>query len=489
MKRAYQAITTALFGALMVYIEVSNADAAERYEVASPDGSIHVTVTADPTLSYSVALDGAPLVAPSRLGLVFAGGLELGKTVQVLGVDTRERSATWEDAFGKFRWMKDHCEELRVRLREASDPASEPVAFELLVRAYDDGVALRYVLPGQNALDSFTLTEDRTQFLFVEDGRAWVGSNTGFETPYPDTRLSELSEERKCLPLVAETAGAYVAVAEADVRDWSGMLLMGAAAPGAVGVECALISPVESKTPRVSPWHALIAVRTAGDLTVSTLLRNLATPSQIADTSWIQPGISAWDAWWTGVNPYWDRYQGLNSRGNTQSHKDYIDLAAEMGWPYMLIDWFWYDQDSKDPETAIKPLSHIDMPELMAYARERGVKPLLWVNSRNIASIGVDRLFSTYARWGAAGVKVDFFFANGSQQTQRWQEELIAHAARHKLLIDFHGSYTPTGLARTWPNYITQEGVLGEEYVKLGRQFTPAHMIKLPFTRGLLGPS
>ena len=334
------------------------------------------------------------------------------------------------------------------------------------------------VLPKQEPLGKFRLTEDATQFLFEKDCRAWVGADTGYENQFPEIRLSQMSNRPKSLPLVVETATkAYVAVAEADVRDWAGSSLVPAQVPGAFGVRCSLISPVESETPRMSPWHALIIARKAGDLTTSTLLKNLATPSQIADTSWIQPGISAWDAWWTGVNPYWDQYKGVQARGNTRSHKDWIDLAAEMGWTYMLIDWYWYNQDSRDPNTAITPEPHIDMPELMAYAKAKRVKPILWVNSKNINSIGMDKLFATYAGWGAAGVKIDFFNRNGSQATQRWQEEILACAAKHKLVVDFHGSYTPTGLARTWPNFVTQEGVLGEEYAKLGRQFTPSHMI------------
>jgi alpha-glucosidase len=133
-----------------------------------------------------------------------------------------------------------------------------------------------------------------------------------------------------------------------------------------------------------------------------------------------------------------------------------------MSWTYMLVDWYWYNQDSPDPHTAIKPEPHIDMPALMAYAKAKGVKLILWVNSKNIRSIGMDKLFATYAAWGAAGVKIDFFSRLGSQATQRWQEELLAGAAKHKLVVDFHGTYTPTGLERTWPNFITMEGVLGE---------------------------
>lgn len=475
--------------AIQVALATGAAAASKQCRVASPDGAIEVRVQAGKELTYSVLLDGGRIIAPSRLGLRLGEALQLGQDVEVLDVSTRKRNDTWKDDFGKSSAVKDNYRELRLRLREVRTSPDSPVDFELLVRAYNDGVALRYVLPKQEALGRFKLTADATQFLFEQDCRAWIGADTSYENPFPEIRLSQMSGRPKSLPLVVETTNAYVAVAEADVRDWAGMSLVGAQVPGSFGVGAALISPVESETPRTSPWHALIIARKAGDLTVSTLLRNLAAPSQIADTSWIQPGICAWDAWWTGTNAYWDRYKGLDSRGNTQSHKDWIDLAAEMGWTYMLIDWYWYDQDGKDPETAIKALPHIDMPGLMAYAKNKGVKLILWVNSKNIRSIGMDKLFATYAGWGAAGVKIDFFSRNGSQATRRWEEELLACAARHKLVVDFHGTYTPTGLARTWPNFVTQEGVLGEEYVKLGKKFSPSHMISLPFTRGLLGPA
>ena len=467
-----------------------SADGEKSYRVNSPDGKIQAEVRAGNKLSYSVTLDGKPLIAPSSLGLGFDEGLKLGQDCQVIDAKTSKRNDTWRDDFGKFSKVRDEFRELRLKLRENRPAeAGNPVEFELILRAYDDGVALRYVLPKQAALEKFRLTEDATTVLFEKDCRAWIGDSTGYENPFPEIRLSQLANRAKSLPLVAETTNGYVAVAESDVRDWSGSSLVAAGVTNLFGVRCRLIAPVESETPRVSPWHALIIARKAGDLTVSTMLRNLATPSQIKDTSWIQPGISAWDAWWTGTNAYWDRYRGLQARGNTRSHKDYIDLAAEMRWTYMLVDWYWYNQDSRDPLTAIMPEPHIDMPELMAYAKSKGVKLILWVNSKNIRSIGMDKLFATYAEWGASGVKIDFFNRNGSQATQKWQEELLASAAKYKLVVDYHGTYTPTGLERTWPNFITMEAVLGEEYAKLGRQFSPSHMMALPFTRGLLGPA
>ena len=486
MKSAY---FLALTAAASAFLSVSAALAVDIPTLNSPDGSISVAVGTGGGLNYAVQIDGAALVVPSSLGLVLSDGTRLGQQPEVLEADLRMNDITWNHSFGKFSTVRDHYRELRVRLREPRPAPAAAMEFEVLVRAYDDGVALRYVLPGPTTPGAFTVTENLTEFLFTGDHRAWIGGSSDAECVYPEIRLSQIPGDRRILPLVVEAPNAVVAVTEADARDWSGSMVVSTGRSGVFGAKASLVSQVNSQTPRASTWHALLIDRNAGALTVSTLLLNLATPSLIADTSWIQPGITAWDAWWTGVNPYWDQYKGLDARGNTRSHKDYIDLASRMGWPYMLVDWFWYDQESANPETAITPQSHIDMPELMAYAKSKGVKLLLWVNSKNIPSIGAEKLFSTYAGWGAAGVKIDFFPNNGSQVAQRWLEELLATAAKHKLVVDFHGAYTPTGLSRTWPNLLTQEGVLGVEYVKLGNAFTPRHMMTLPFTRGLLGPA
>jgi len=478
----------ALLTAAALFLHTA-ATAVDIPVLTSPDGRISVSVGTSGGLSYAVQLDSTPLVVPSKLGLVLSDGTRLGQQPEVLEADLRLNDTTWNDSFGKFSTVRDHFRELRVRLREPRPLPAAPMEFEVLVRAYDDGVALRYVLPGPTVPGAFTVSENLTEFLFAGDHRAWIGGGSDAECLYPEIHLSQMPGNHRILPLVVEAPNALVAVAEADARDWSSSMLVSTGQPGVFGAKASLVSQVNSQTPRASAWHTLLIARNAGALTTSTFLLNLATPSQIADTAWIKPGISAWDVWWTGNNPYWTQHNGLYARGNTQSHKDYIDFAAEMGWPYMLIDWFWYDQDSSNPQTAIIPLSHIDMPALMAHAASKGVKLILWVNSKNIPSIGADTLFATYKQWGAAGVKIDFFQNNGSQGTGKWMEELAAAAANHQLVVDFHGVHTPTGLSRTWPNVLTQEGVLGAEYVKLGNSFTPEQMVRLPFTRGLLGPA
>jgi alpha-glucosidase len=245
----------------------------------------------------------------------------------------------------------------------------------------------------------------------------------------------------------------------------------------------------------------LIFGRTAADLPGSDLVATLATPSRVKDISWIKPGACAWDSWWTGINPYDSdpRHRAVDARGTTPSHKEFIDFAAEMGWPYQLMDWYWYEgMTSYNKSLHSKPnpvqgdfkqsVPEINVPELIQYAKSKNVRLLIWAHSLDIETFGVENALACLAGQGFAGVKIDFINSQ-SQETVQWCEKVLATAAKHHLLVDFHGTYKPTGLARTYPNFITQEGVLGNEYNKLGGdRCSPLHTITLAFTRSLLGP-
>ena len=379
------------------------------------------------------------------------------------------------------------------------------------MRAYNDGIAFRYDLPEESGLGQFVLTDELTEFHFADDYRCWGGRDSAStEVQYPEARLSALftgrgvRPSRSVLPLLVETPAGFFAVAESDVLDWAGMSLVSA---GATTVKPVLDrrsdgnGKVVSSVPRVSPWRVLMFGRTAAELANSDLIATLASPSRIKDTSWIRPGAAAWDAWWTGINPYDSdiRHRGVEARGTTPSTKEYIDLAAEMGWPYQLMDWYWYEgmtsynkslhsQPNAIKGDFTKPVPEINVPELIQYARSKNVRLLIWAHSLDIETFGVEKALEHLAEQGFAGVKIDFLNSQ-SQETVEWCEKVLVTAAKYHLLVDFHGTYKPTGLARTYPNFITQEGVLGNEYNKLaGNQCTPLHTATLPFTRALLGP-
>lgn len=442
----------------------------------SPDR--HLAVQVDTAkLAYQVSLDGAEVLAASRLGLVFNDGCRLGEKPTLLSAKTSSKNEVWTDAFGPNRRVVDRWNQVQLEFTEQSRK------YGVQIRAYNDGIAIRYELP----VGGYTAREDLTEFAYPTDSVAWGGQmHSSTEVNYPETRLNQLPQGNMCLPVAVQSGKVYTVVAESNLLDWPGMFVRRS---GQNKLQASLASTAVGSGPRYSPWRVVMISNTAKGLVESNLIKNLAEPCRIADTSWIKPGISAWDPWWTGRNPNFPQFRGLDSRGDTKSHKQYIDLAAEMGWSYQLVDWNWYDMGSPDPETAIKPLPLVNIPELLQYAKSKDVRLILWVHSKDVNRIGAEKLFSTYESWGVAGVKIDFM-DNDGQEMVRWYEETLACAARHHLLVNFHGAYKPTGLARTYPNYITQEGVLGNEYNKLpGRLFTPEHMVTLPFTRGLLGPA
>ena len=359
--------------------------------------------------------------------------------------------------------------------------------YGLIVRAYNDGVAFRYVLPKTLGADSFVVTDEATEFAFPADATCWGGDYSNCtECQYPERRLSALTvsaQQPSCLPLLTRTTGGYAAITEADLIDWAGLFLVREPTPGdptrvTLKADLAMRQDghgmVVSATPRVSPWRVVMLGRKPGDLYGSDLIWNLATPSRLADTSWVKPGITAWDPWWAG---------SVGARGTTESDKPYIDFAASMGFAYQLVDWGWYQNSD-----VTKIGSAVDVFALRDYAAARGVKLLLWMDSSDLKATGVDKAFSTVASWGIPGVKVDFMNSD-SQETVQWYYSTLETAAKYHLMVDFHGAYKPTGLARTWPNYITQEGVMGNEYNKLHSDgSTITHTITLPFTRALLGP-
>ena len=504
MSRAAQIILAISLGLAAASFDGASA---ER-QVVSPGGGLKVVVSDDGGLNYRVEVKGKVILANSPLGLEFQDGAKLGPSAVIQKSAKGKHDGEWENRFGNRRVVRDCWREVRLTLEEHGVPAR---GFGLIVRAYDDGVAFRYDLPESSGSVAFVLINELTEFRFADDYRCWAGGESACaENQYPETKLSAIPSGqpsrpyRSVLPLVLETPAGYFAIAESDVLDWAGMSLAGTGTPA---VKAVLDSRsdgkglVVSSTPRLSPWRVLMFGRTAMDLVGSDLIATLATPCRLQDISWIKPGACAWDAWWTGINPHDPnpRHRNVEARGTTPSHKDYIDLAAEMGWPYQLMDWYWYEgmtsymKSLQSPPNPVhgdfrRPVPEINIPELMQYAKARNVRLLIWAHSLDIETFGVDAALKFLAEQGFAGVKIDFLNSQ-SQETVQWCEKVLVTAAKYHLLINFHGTYKPTGLARTYPNFITQEGVLGNEYNKLGgNQVTAVHTATLPFTRGILGP-
>jgi alpha-glucosidase len=494
---------------LCLALAAVGARAAER-RVEAPGGGLAAVVSDAHGLSFRVEIAGKTVVKDSPLGLEFEGGVKLGPAAEIAGAATAKHDGKWENRFGNNRYVRDNYRELRLTLEERGTPRR---SFGLTVRAYDDGVAFRYGLPAGSGLKSFVLTNELTEFRFAEDYRCWAGGESASaETRYSDMKLSAIPAAgrqgrpfKSVLPLLVETPAGYIAVAESDLLDWAGFSVTGT---GAAAVKVTLDAREDGKglvvsaVPRLSPWRVLMFGRTAAQLAGSDLIANLATPARTRDIAWIRPGASMWDPWWTGTNPYDKdpRHTAVEARGNTASDKEYIDLASDMGWPYQLVDWYWYLNQTSSGKSLHSPPNaqrgdftqsdpQIDLLELLQYAKSKKVRLLIWAHSLDVETYGIEKTLGYFASLGFAGVKIDFLNSQ-SQQTVQWCEKVLEAAAIYHLLIDFHGTYKPAGMARTYPNFITQEGVLGNEYNKLGRssQATALHTATLPYTRALLGP-
>lgn len=459
-------------------------------ELKSPDGKIEVRINARGPLSYAVQVDGQIVLRDSRLGLALRDLGELGTDVELLKEDRRQVDETWHNRWGKRSEVRDHYNELHLLLRQKS-PAAH--SFEVVMRAFDDGLGFRYVLPTQAGLTSFVLERDATEFAFVGDFPCFSGQqDAGFKGPqewiFKPGKLGAIQPQSLIgLPLLVQTPAAWVAVLEADLRDWSGMWLGGGPRVEGSGkvTLTAKLAPrpdgqglVKAAAPHASPWRVLMVGREPGRLIESDLVLNLSTPCELADSSWVKPGKMAWDHWWSG-----------DVQMDTATIKEYISLAAEMGWPYQLIDWQWYGSFNQADSDITKVNPALNMDEVRQFAKDKGVKLWVWLHSNDVDRDGAyKKAFPLYAQWGVVGVKIDFMDCD-NQDMVNWYEKITRAAAENHLMVNFHGAFKTSCFNRTFPNQITREGILGNEYNRWSNLVTPEHKLTLPFTRFLEGPA
>jgi len=464
--------------------------------VRSPDTRISVTLAqnGEGQLVYSIVRNGETVVTPSRLRVRLVEGdisaLDV-RTVNPRSIDqVRKLVAT------KASQARDHFNELTV----TGVPRSRAMrSLQWIFRVYDDGVAFRYLVPADAGLKTLAVRGEDTEFMFGADypchGFNVWRVDSSHEGEFDPVRSKYIREQTNYdLPLVCRTGKNAFAIGEADLADYGGLYLSGQGS-GNPGVQTrvsrrlddkALIARAEIGAAGAgSPWRVVMLGDRLGALIDSNIIGNL-NPDASFDTSWIKPGKTAWD-WWSGP------YLPPPDKGGTDmpTIKKYIDFAAKSGFEYMMIDEGWClrsGHGGSAPEDAdvTQAKADIDMPALVSYAAKKKVRLWLWVQW-SLLDRQMDAALAQYQKWGIAGIKVDFMDRN-DQQMVDYFHKLMAKAADHKLLVDMHGAYPPAGLNRTWPNYLTQEGIMGAEYNKWSRRVTATHNVSLAFTRMLLGP-
>ncbi|MBY8882290.1 glycoside hydrolase family 97 catalytic domain-containing protein [Actinacidiphila acidipaludis] len=436
-------------------------DTAHTWTVAGPGGSdlsAELDLDAAGELRLAVDRGGAPVLLPGRLGIRtslhdLTSGLRL--------VDRHDRTV-----HESYRMTTGKQLQRSATMREATltFAGADGARLGVVVRVSDDGVAYRYVLDDTGPV---TVEQEASTFEVPTDAKAWVQPyQPSYETERTETTAggANAAQPRTCTgdvcsfgyPTLFDVGGTYVLLTEADVDGrYSGSHLDHRDGSSSYQVALADNAPVTAPGPLATPWRTAI-VGSLDTLVGSTLVDDLAPPSKIKDTSWIRPGIDDWSWLSDGSSP-----------GNFDRQKDFVDYAAAHGLPYTLVDAGW--QASW-------------VPELVRYARARGVDVLLWFDWNDLRTQAQrDSWLPKVKAWGVAGVKVDYMYSD-AQSTFQWYDAILRDTAQLKLMIDFHGATIPRGLQRTWPQVMSVEGVRGEENGQ-----NPTRDIFLAFTRNIVG--
>jgi alpha-glucosidase len=496
-----------------------------KVSVGSPSGKIRADLIVDADrgkLLYSIERNGKRLIEPSSLDvrLVDLGPIAAGASIQNVARRDIDQSSTL--LWGKSSHLRDHCRAATIRLKSKSG-----IAWDIELRAYEDGIALRYGFPEQDGLREFVIEGESTEFRLAGDPSILFMTldhfKTSHEAPYERKNLSQLPENKLiAVPMLALwNDGSAVAITEARLRDFAGMYLEKKPSPfgrgkgegnavqsspppqpspqGGGSVLQTRLAPlperdnavVAARAPHWSPWRVVLVGDHAGKLLESNLLLCLNDPPE-GDYSWLHPGKTTWP-WWNGTV---EHGPPSTPELNFAINKYYMDFCAKHGIAYHAIssvaeDRPWYVQ--RDPGFAwphadtniLEARPDIDLPKILEYAATKGVGIRLWVNWKPLAD-NLDEAFATYESWGVKGLMIDFMDRD-DQEMVRWQEQVLRAAARHKLHVQFHGSYKPSGEQRTFPNLFNREGVLNLEYLKWSDTCSPAHSVNVAYTRGLAG--
>ncbi len=460
---------------------------SQTLSVQSPDSIIAVTFRNSNNLSYSVTFHGRTIINPSMLGFEFKDEPPMATKFDIIDQSVKNFNETWNPVIkSKHSEIKNIYNELHLTLREKTGLMRK---MEFYVRVFNDGAAFRYKLLRGSKIGDRQITKELTTFNIPGDPKAWVveygGYSTSNESEFIEHPLSYLSEKTIAgMPFLMDYGNnCWVAITEANINNYAAFYIGTNGTPNQLATKLVPLPGEPESGVKVrfadevyTPWRVLMIGDTPGTLIQSELIQNLNDPCAIKDPSWIKPGISAWDHWWSG-----------DVKMEMPVIKQYIDFASEMGWPYMLVDWQWYGKFNVPEADITKWAPQIDMPEIIRYAGSKKVKIIVWLYSSDVnKNSAYKKAFPLYKDWGIAGIKIDFMDRD-DQQMVNWYHDIIKCAADNHLMVDFHGAYKPDGIIRTWPNMITREGVMGNEYYKFSDKMSPEHNVKLAFTRMLAG--
>lgn len=487
----------AILSLLLLIGNASFAAKEKKYVLSSPDGTLKVEISAGNELAYQVMHGNDTILSHSNIGLVLENGTIVGKTPRITGERRRKIKDNIESPFYRFKEFVATGNELDLKLKGG---------FGIIFRAYNEGVAYRFYTTQSSDI---IIKEEQAEFNFKEDYTAYLPYTTNDKKPmamayqnvYDITPLSKAQPKLAFLPVTVDCGSVKLTLLESDLEAYPGMFVQ--SQQGKYGLK-GVFAPYPAKTDfypwrkqeyvtettdfisrsrgsRSYPWRVLAITEKDTDMPVNNLVYALASPNRIGDTSWIKTGKVAWD-WWNDWN-----LKGVPFKAgiNMDTYKYYIDFASRNGLEFIVLDEGWYDPKSGDMLTVIPEL---DLPELIAYGKSKGVEIVLWTVFNVLDSL-LEAACKKYADMGIKGFKVDFLDRD-DQTAVEMVYRIAEMTARYKLTLDLHGIYKPTGINRTYPHIINFESVFGMEEVKWTdiKNNMPLYDVTFPYIRMMAGP-
>lgn len=472
---------------LMLIVAVA-AQAVETLQ--SPNGKYQFTFSQkEGKLLYSLDYAGKPVVEAGELGVNIdnhlvesAMGIPVDNSnvwtngMEVASVDRRFEDNTWKPVYGEYAQIRDRYNEMTIHLIKGGKHQDgggtaydkrQQYLLDIIVRAYDEGVAIRYHFPEATNGLFMHITDDLTSFRFAPDAEAyhyaWAQSHAN-KVKLLKSEAAWKEEAERPLTLRLDN-GLYAAIGEAALSDFvRGKLKLKADNE----LQMAMFDSADIITAYDMPWRFIMVGEKAIDLINNRqMVLNLNAPCQIQDTSWIKPGKAF-----------------RVCRLDMKTCMEGVDFCVDRGLQYIELDAGWYGPEMKMSSSALKVLEtrDIDMPKLCQYAKSKGIGVWVYVNQRALYQ-ELDQLLPLYEKWGISGIKFGFVQI-GSQEWTTWLHNAVKKCADHHILVDIHDEYRPTGWSRTYPNLMTQEGIGGNEEMP-----NAEHNTILPFTRFLCGPA
>ena len=457
--------------------------------LSSPNGKYQFVFSQkDGKLTYRLDYAGKPVVEEGELGVNIdnhlvesAMGIPVDtnrvwtKGMEVTSVEHRSEDNTWKTVYGEYSQIRDHYNEMTLHLLKGGKHEGSGTAYDkrqqylldIIVRAYDEGVAIRYHFPEATNGLFMHITDDLTSFRFAPGAEAyhyaWAQAHANKVKLLKSEAAWKDEAER---PLTLQLAnGLYAAIGEAALTDFErGKLKLKADNE----LQMAMFDSADIITAYDMPWRFIMVGEKAIDLINNKqMVLNLNAPCQIQDTSWIKPGKAF-----------------RVCRLDMKTCMEGVDFCVDRGLQYIELDAGWYGPEMKMSSSALKVLEtrDIDMPKLCQYAKSKGIGVWVYVNQRALYQ-ELDQLLPLYEKWGISGIKFGFVQI-GSQEWTTWLHNAVKKCADHHIMVDIHDEYRPTGWSRTYPNLMTQEGIGGNEEMP-----DAEHNTILPFTRFLCGPA